>query len=195
MLWFVISLTLVVACIIGKSLVISVIRRFEDVIRVNQQKMVDASGRVKVAHQKYIIAQKAEGLAAHKAAVLKHRLSDLEDQITQVELLEVRSALEKQREVGIILEQVVRRALNQVGIKDETQVQKVMGAISSLIDLEKQGSSEELVAAIRDKLVQLKEGQPTAQQERTPPSQGPSPPSNAHPQTPASQEATPVVLI
>lgn len=195
MLWFVISLVLVVACIVGKSLVISVIRRMEDVIRVNQQKMLDAGGRVKVAHQKYIIAQKAEGLAAHKAAVLRHRLSDLEDQITQVELLEVRTALEKQREVGIILEQVVRRALNQVGIKDEAQVQKLMGAISTLIDLEKQGSSEELVAAIRDKLVQLKEGQPTAQQEQTPPSQGPSPPPGAPSQPPVPQEATPVVQI
>lgn len=195
MLWFMISLMLVVACVIGKYLVIAEIRRLEGIIRSKQQKLLDVSERVKVAQQRYVIAQKAEGLAARKVATLKYRLSSLEDQIASVEIMEMKAELDKQQEVGSVLERVVRKALSQVGVEDETQIRKVMGAISSLIDLEKQGSSDELIAAIRDKLIQMREKKLTEQQEQTPPSQEPSLLPGVPLQPPVPQEATPVVLI
>ncbi len=168
MVLFVISMLLVAAVILGKYLIISEIRRLEDVIRGKQQRLIDTSGRVRVAQQRLTIAQKGEGLAAHKVATLRYRFTHLEEQMTQVELLEIRAELEKQREVGIVLDKVVRKALSQAGLEDEDQVRKVMGAISNLIDLEKQGNSDDLIAAIREKLIQLKEGALAIPQEEPP---------------------------
>lgn len=189
MILFSIAMLLVAAVILGKYLIISEIRRLEDVLRGKQQRLLDTSGRVRVAQQKLTIAQKAEGLATHKVATLRYRFTHLEEQMTQVELLEIRAELEKQREVEIVLDKVVRKALSQAGLEDEDQVKKVMGAISSLIDLEKQGNSDDLIAAIREKLIQLKENALAAQQAPTP--QAPS--TQAQPSFP--QEATPLALI
>jgi hypothetical protein len=164
MVLFIITMLLVAAVVLGKYLIISEIRRLEDVIRGKQQKLLDVSGRVKVAQQRLMVAQKAEGLAAHKVATLKYRLTNLEEQLVQVELVEIKAELERQREVTFVLDRVVRQALGRAGVEDEDHVRKVMGVITSLIDLEKQGNSDELIAAIREKLIQLKENPPAAQQ-------------------------------
>ncbi|OGG53984.1 MAG: hypothetical protein A3F84_04805 [Candidatus Handelsmanbacteria bacterium RIFCSPLOWO2_12_FULL_64_10] len=189
MILFVIAMLLVAAVVLGKYLIISEIRRLEGVIRGKQQKLLDTSGRVKVAQQKLMVAQKTEGLAAHKVATLKYRLTHLEEQMVQVELIEIKAELERQQEVAFVLDKVIRKALGQAGVEDEDHVRKVMGVITSLIDLEKHGNSDELIAAIREKLIQLKE---TPAQE-APPSQTPSPGPQAQPSVP--QEAAPLTLI
>jgi len=195
MVLFVISLLLVGAVVLGKYLIVCEIRRLEDVVRGRQQRLLEASGKVKVAHQKLAIAQKAEGLAAHKAATLKYRLAGLEDRILDVELQEMKVDLEKQRAVASVLDKVVRKALSQAGIEDEAHVRKVLEAVSSLIDLEKQGGSDDLIAAIREKLMHLKEESRTASQKETSPPLDASPPSDgASPQASVAQETAPVVL-
>ncbi|GEM_PF-6615004 len=189
MVLFVITMLLVAAVVLGKYLVISEIRRLEDVLRGKQQRLLDASGRVKVTQQRLMVAQKAEGLAAHKVATLKYRLTHLEEQLVQVELIEIKAELEKQREVAFVLDRVIRKALSQAGVEDEDHVRKVIGVITGLIDLEKHENSDELIAAIREKLIQLKEN--PAQE--APPSQAPSPGPEAQPSAP--QEAAPLTLI
>jgi dTDP-4-amino-4,6-dideoxygalactose transaminase len=191
MVLFIITMLLVAAVVLGKYLIVSEIRRLEDVIRGKQQKLLDASGRVKVTQQRLMVAQKAEGLAAHKVATLKYRLTNLEEQLVQVELVEIKAELERQREVTFVLDKVIRKALGQAGVEDEDHIRKVMGVITSLIDLEKHENSDELIAAIREKLIQLKEN-PLAAQE-TPPPQAPSP--GPEDQPPVPQEAAPLTLI
>lgn len=155
---FLICLILIAVCVIGKYLMVAEVRRLEGVVRSKQQRFFEAGGRVKVAQQKLLIAQKSEGLAARKISTLKYRLQGLESQMAEVEIQEVEEQLVKQREIGAVLDKVVRTALRQAGLENETQVRRLMGAISSLIDLEKAGSGEDLVAAIRQKLTELKEG-------------------------------------
>ena len=158
MSWFLLCLILIAVCVVGKYLMVAEVRRLEGVIRTKQQRFFEAGGRVKVAQQKLLIAQKSEGLAARKISTLKYRLQGLESQMAEVEIQEVEEQLVKQREIGGVLEKVVRTALRQGGLENETQVRRLIGAISSLIDLEKAGSGEDLVAAIRQKLTELKEG-------------------------------------
>lgn len=191
MVLFIIAMLLVAAVVLGKYLMISEIRRLEDVIRGKQQKLLDVSGRVKVAQQRLLVAQKAEGLAAHKVATLKYRLTNLEEQMVQVELVEIKTELERQREVTFVLDKVIRKALGRGGVEDEDHVRKVVGVITSLIDLEKHGNSDELIAAIREKLIQLKEN-PLAAQE-APPHQASPPDPQDQPSVP--QEAAPLTLI
>jgi dTDP-4-amino-4,6-dideoxygalactose transaminase len=169
MFLFILALLLMVACVIGKGMAVALIQKYEALIRRCQQKLFDASGRAKYAQQRYVIVQKAEGVAVHRVSTLKYRLSSLEEQIAQVELYEIKQELEKEREVGIVLDQVVRRALSQVGSVDEGRIQEVMRVITTLIDLEKQGSADEMVTAIREKLIQMKEAQTVARQEQPPP--------------------------
>ena len=157
MSWIVLAFMLVGVCIVGKYLIVSEIRRQEQVLRDKQQKLFEENNRAKLAQQKSLVSQKALGLAERKLATLKYRLSNLEKQITDVEVQEIEEDLGRQRQIEVVLEKVVRAALLEAGFKDETQVLKVMGAISSLIDLEKQGSGDELIAEIRDKLQELKE--------------------------------------
>ena len=157
MSWIVLAFMLVGVCIVGKYLIVSEIRRQEQVLRDKQQKLFEENNRAKLAQQKSLVAQKTLGLAERKLATLKYRLSNLEKQITDVEVQEIEEDLGRQRQIEVVLEKVVRTALLEAGFKDEAQVLKVMGAISSLIDLEKQGSGDELIAEIRDKLQELKE--------------------------------------
>ena len=157
MSWIVLAFMLVGVCIVGKYLIVSEIRRQEQVLRDKQQKLFEENNRAKLAQEKSLVAQKTLGLAERKLATLKYRLLNLEKQITDVEVQEIEEDLGRQRQIAVVLEKVVRTALLEAGFKDETQVLKVMGAISSLIDLEKQGSGDELIAEIRDKLQELKE--------------------------------------
>ncbi len=157
MSWIVLAFMLVGVCIVGKYLIVSEIRRQEQVLRDKQQKLFEENNRAKLAQQKSLVSQKTLGLAERKLATLKYRLSNLEKQITDVEVQEIEEDLGRQRQIEVVLEKVVRTALLEAGFKDDAQVLKVMGAISSLIDLEKQGSGDELIAEIRDKLQELKE--------------------------------------
>ncbi len=160
MFLLVLALALTAASIIGKSMAVALVRHYEDIIQRHQKKLVEINAHLKLAQQKHVIAKKAEGLAAHKASTLKYRLSCLEEQISDVELQEVKHELEKNREVTVVLDQVVRKALGQIGGGDEERVQQVMSVITALIDVEKQGNGDDLIAAIREKLIQMKEGPP-----------------------------------
>lgn len=158
MFLLVIALAMTMASIIGKSMAVALVRRYEDTIAGYQKKLADLHTQLKISQQKHVIAKKAEGIAAHKAATLKYRMAQLEDQMTDVELLEVKQELERNREVTVVLDQVVRKALGNIGRGGEERVQKVMGVITTLIDMEKHGTSDDLIAAIREKLLAIKEG-------------------------------------
>lgn len=158
MFLLVIALAMTMASIIGKSMAVALVHRYEEAIAGLQKKHTDLHTQVKISQQKLLIAKKAEGIAAHKAATLKNRMAQMEEQMTDVELQEVKHELERNQEVTVVLDKVVRQALGNLGGMGEERVQKVMSVVSALIDMEKHGSSDDLIAAIREKLVAMKEG-------------------------------------
>lgn len=194
MILFVVALAMMAASIIGKSLAVALVRHYEDALLQQHKKFVDVSTQLKVAQQKQVIAKKAEGVAAHKVATLKYRLSCLEDQIAQVELIEIKQELEKQREVGVVLDHVVRKALGQIGRDDEGRVQQVMGVITAMIDVEKQGNGDDLIAAIREKLTEMKEGH-GAQAQMASPAEPPEPPLSSADEPPEPPPKGPVPVF
>ncbi len=66
MSWIVLAFMLVGVCIVGKYLIVSEIRRQEQVLRDKQQKLFEENNRAKLAQQKSLVAQKTLGLAERK---------------------------------------------------------------------------------------------------------------------------------
>jgi hypothetical protein len=150
-----ITLGFLALLLLGRMLTVLEIRSLDRDHRHLQNQISELEGDLDTSRRKYLIALKAEGVARHKLTQVKTRHANLKQNLDQIELTTVQQKAQQQKAVEQKIEALVMEALGGPSVRRDTQFKQVMGVIHQLIDLEKHKKSEDLIAAIQDKLAEI----------------------------------------
>jgi len=139
----------------GKILTVLELRALEEEFRRNQHRIAELNEALDTSRRKYLLALKAEGTAKRKLVNLKTRFAHLKQHLEQIEATVAQQRAREQQELEHALEVLVMKALGGPSVRRDSHFKRVMGVIRDLIDLEKHGSSEELIAAVQEKLAEM----------------------------------------
>jgi len=149
-----ISLGVLTVLMIGKALTVMEIRSQDQAHRRNIHHISEIEEDLDTSRRKYLIALKSEGVAKHRVSQLRVRLTSMKHHMEQIEMSAIQEEQRKKQEKEQALEMAVLTALGGPAHRD-SHFKRVMKVITQLIDLEKQGSGEELVAAVKEKLDEI----------------------------------------
>ena len=141
---------------IGKVLTVLEMRSQSESQRRNIHRISEIEADLDTSRRKYLIALKSEGVAKHKVSQLRVRFTSMKHHMEQFEMSAIQEEQRKKNEKEQALEMAVLTALGGPAHRD-SHFSRVMKVITQLIDLEKQGSGEELVAAVKEKLDEISE--------------------------------------
>ena len=139
----------------GKILTVLELRSLDHEFRQKQNRIAELERDLETSRRKYLIALKAEGIAKHRVSQLKAQFTGLKQNLEQIELKKIEQQARKDRDLEQKLEALVMVALGGTSVRRDSHFKRVIAVIKKLIDLEKQSSSEELLAAIQEKLAEM----------------------------------------
>lgn len=123
--------------------------------RHNQARISDIEQDLDTSRRKYLIAIKAEGVGKHRLSQSKSRLASLRQHLEQLNHTATQKAERKVKDQEQRLEGLVMQALGGTSVRRDSQFKRVMKVIRQLVDLEKDGDSEQVMAAIQEKISQM----------------------------------------
>lgn len=123
--------------------------------RHNQARISDLEQDLDTSRRKYLIAIKGEGVAKYRLSQGKTKLASLRQHLEQLQKTAAQHAKKKKKDQEQRLEGLVMQALGGPSVRRDSQFKRVMKVIRQLVDLEKDADSEQVMAAIQEKIAQL----------------------------------------
>ena len=153
-----ITLGFLAVLLMGRILTGLEIRSLDHEHRGNVRQIGELEEDLDTSRRKYLIALKAEGVAKQKLAHLRTRRTNMKQQMEQIELTMQQQEAQEHQELEHTLEVLVMKALGGPSARRDTHFKRVMKVIRGLIDVEKQGNSEELLTVVQEKLAEMGHG-------------------------------------
>ena len=141
--------------LLAKTLTVLELRARESEYRHNTVRISDLEQDLDTSRRKYLIAIKAEGVSKHRLAQAKTKLASLRQHADQLRKTAAQSAARKEKEQEQRLEGIVMHSLGGTSVRRDSQFKRVMKVITRLVDAEKGSDSDEIIAAIEEKIRQM----------------------------------------
>ena len=146
------ALGFIVMLLLGRMFTVMELRSLERDYRQNQSRFSYLEEDLDTSCRKYLVALKSEGVGKHKVSQLRTRCTSLKQHPEQLELTAAQQETQKAENLQSKLEGFVMNALGGATVRRDSQFRCVMKVINQLVDLENKANSEELVAAIQEKI-------------------------------------------